>query len=197
MPLIDSIAQAEVRIGSWPAALILLAVVIVAVVALALWLGLAIGRRSGRLEAERSGREAEAAARDDAVRRSRAVLTGQIGEQLAPYLPGFPCDPADARFIGKPIDFIAFPGASAGAPVEALFIEVKTGDSRLSAAERALREAVEAGRVRWVEYRPPVGSRAPGLSSAAGLAAADTRPGPGGGPSGSAVPTKAPRRPRA
>jgi len=167
------------------------------VVALALWLGLAIGRRSGRLEAERSGREAEAAARDDAVRRSRAVLTGQIGEQLAPYLPGFPCDPADARFIGKPIDFIAFPGASAGAPVEALFIEVKTGDSRLSAAERALREAVEAGRVRWVEYRPPVGSRAPGLSSAAGLAAADTRPGPGGGPSGSAVPTKAPRRPRA
>ena len=197
MPLIDSIAQAEVRIGSWPAALILLAVVIVAVVALALWLGLAIGRRSGRLEAERSGREAEAAARDDAVRRSRAVLTGQIGEQLAPYLPGFPCDLADARFIGKPIDFIAFPGASAGAPVEALFIEVKTGDSRLSAAERALREAVEAGRVRWVEYRPPVGSRAPGLSSAAGLAAADTRPGPGGGPSGSAVPTKAPRRPRA
>lgn len=192
MPLIDSIAQADAGIASWPAALILLAVVAALVAALALWLGLAIGRRSGRLEAERSGRDAEAAAREDAVRRSRAVLTGQIGEQLAPYLPGFPCDPADARFIGKPIDFVAFPGASAGAPVEALFIEVKTGDSRLSAAERALKEAVVAGRVRWVEYRPPVGSRAPSPA-----AAAETRPGPGGGPSAPAVPAKVHRRPRA
>lgn len=196
MPFIDSIAQADAGIAYWPAALILIAVVVAAVAALALWLGLAIGRRSGRLEAERSGRDAEAAAREDAVRRSRAVLTGQIGEQLAPYLPGFPCDPADARFIGKPIDFVAFPGASAGAPGEVLFIEVKTGDSRLSAAERVLREAVEAGRVRWVEYRPPVGSRAPAYGSRA-AAAADTRAGPGGGAPEPAVPAKAHRRPRA
>ena len=195
MPFIDSIAQADAGIAYWPAALILIAVVVAAVAALALWLGLAIGRRSGRLEAERSGRDAEAAAREDAVRRSRAVLTGQIGEQLAPYLPGFPCDPADARFIGKPIDFVAFPGASAGAPVEALFIEVKTGDSRLSTAERVLREAVEAGRVRWVEYRPPDGSRAPAYGSRA-AAAADTRAGPGGGAPEPAVPAKAHRRPR-
>ena len=195
MPFIDSIAQADAGIAYWPAALILIAVVVAAVAALALWLGLAIGRRSGRLEAERSGRDAEAAAREDAVRRSRAVLTGQIGEQLAPYLPGFPCDPADARFIGKPIDFVAFPGASAGAPVEALFIEVKTGDSRLSAAERSLKEAVVAGRVRWVDEQraaPPVrlryGSRA--------AAAADTRAGPGGGAPEPAVPAKAHRRPR-
>lgn len=131
---------------------------IVAILALAaaLALGLRLGRRAGRLEAEREGRGLERSARDDAVKRSRAVLTGQIGEQLAPFLPGFPCDPADARFIGKPIDFVAFPGAAAGRPAEVLFIEVKSGESRLSSAERALKEAVLAGRVRWVEYRAPL-----------------------------------------
>lgn len=129
-----------------------------------LLVGLALGRRTGRLEAERGMREGNAAARDDAVRRSRAVLVGQIGEQLAPYFPGFPCDPADARFLGKPVDFVAFPGASEGLPREVVFIEVKSGDARLSAPERALRDAIVAGRVRWLEYRLPVRGKLPGAA---------------------------------
>ncbi|MGP1459297.1 MAG: Holliday junction resolvase-like protein [Treponema sp.] len=28
-----------------------------------------------------------------------------------------PCNPADARFVGKPVDFIAFPGAADGRTV--------------------------------------------------------------------------------
>lgn len=138
---------------------ILTLIVVFALVALALWLGLSLGRRAGRLEASRDRQAHEEAARGDAVRRSRAVLTGQIGEQLAPYFPAFPCDPADARFIGKPVDFIAFPGLAEGNPREVLLVEVKSGDARLSAAERAIRDAIEAGRVRWVEYRLPLGSR--------------------------------------
>jgi len=158
MPFIQSLTQAD---SMTPVlfALILAVIVIVALAALALWAGLRIGRRSGRLEAERGQSAGELAARGDAVKRSRAVLTGQIGEQLAPYFPAFPCDPADARFLGKPVDFIAFPGVSEGAPREVVFIEVKTGDARLSASERALKAAVEAGRVRWVEYRLPVGGK--------------------------------------
>jgi predicted Holliday junction resolvase-like endonuclease len=46
-----------------------------------------------------------------------------------------------------------------------VFIEVKTGDARLSAPERALKEAVEAGRVRWVEFRLPVGARKRSIKS--------------------------------
>ena len=46
--------------------------------------------------------------RKDAVNRSRAVLTGQILEQVAPYLPNFPCNPEDAKFLGRPVDFIGF-----------------------------------------------------------------------------------------
>lgn len=93
-------------------------------------------------------------ARKDALKRSRAVLGGQAAEQVAPFLPGFPCNPADARFIGKPIDFIAFPGAADGAPIEeVLLIEVKTGSSQLSSREREIQRAVESGRVRYVVYR--------------------------------------------
>jgi len=138
------------------ALLALFAFILFALLAIALILGLSLGRRAGRLEAERGFKADERSARDDAVKRSRSVLTGQIGEQLAPYFPGFPCDAADARFLGKPVDFVAFPGAGAGKPYEVLFIEVKSGDSRLSAPEKAIKEAVLAGRVRWVEYRLPL-----------------------------------------
>ncbi len=138
------------------ALLALFAFILFALLAVALILGLSLGRRAGRLEAERGFKADERSARDDAVKRSRSVLTGQIGEQLAPYFPDFPCDHADARFLGKPVDFVAFPGAGAGKPYEVLFIEVKSGDARLSAPEKALKEAVLAGKVRWVEYRLPL-----------------------------------------
>jgi len=131
--------------------------------ALGLFLGLSLGRRNGRLESERdlSGRlEAE---REDAVKRSRAVVGGQVAEQLAPYLPDFPCDPGDARFVGKPVDFVCFSGAGGGASgaasggevSEIIFVEVKSGGSGLSRTEKSIRDAIVAGNVRWVEYRIP------------------------------------------
>lgn len=93
--------------------------------------------------------------RQDAVNRSRAVIAGQMTEQIAPFLKGFPCNPADARFIGKPVDFIAFPGLMENNEVkEVLLIEVKTGASALSNREKEVRKAVEQGRVRYVEYNP-------------------------------------------
>lgn len=97
-------------------------------------------------------------ARKDAVKKSRAVLGGQAGEQIAPYLPAFPCDAGDARFLGKPVDFVAFPGSAKGEIIkEVLFIEVKSGQSKLSERERQIKTAVQNGRVRYVEYRIPEG----------------------------------------
>lgn len=128
---------------------------ILALSVLALLLGLSLGRRSGRLEAERGLPERLRAERDDAVKRSRAVITGQVAEQIAPYLPGFPFDPNELRFIGKPIDFIAFKGAAKGQVEELVFVEVKSGGAGLSGVERSLRDAVQAGKVRWLEYRMP------------------------------------------
>lgn len=92
--------------------------------------------------------------RNEAVKKSRAVIGGQMIEQVAPFLPDFPCNPSDARFVGKPVDFVAFPGLMTDDKVEeVLLIEVKTGSSALSAREKEIRKAVEEGRVRYVEYR--------------------------------------------
>ena len=92
--------------------------------------------------------------RQDAVKRSGAVKGGQIAEQLAPFLPNFPCSPADAHFLGQPVDYIAFPGLCEKNTVdEILLIEVKTNTSQLSSREKEIREAVKSGRIRYVEYR--------------------------------------------
>ena len=89
----------------------------------------------------------------DRLKTSRAVLGGQISEQIAPFLPGFPFDPGDCRFIGKPVDFIVFKGMNEKEITEVIFLEVKSGTARaLSPQERKLRDAVQAGRVRWEQY---------------------------------------------
>jgi predicted Holliday junction resolvase-like endonuclease len=135
--------------------LIVAAAIGLALLVLGLWLGLRLGRRSGRLEAERGLPGRLAAERGDAVRRSRAVLGGLAAEQLAPWLPGFPFDPTEVRFVGKPVDFIAFVGASSGRVEEVVLVEVKSGNASASGVERSLRDAVRKGRVRWEEYRVP------------------------------------------
>lgn len=113
-----------------------------------------IGRAWGRLEAQKNQHALIRQQREDAVRRSRAVIGGQVSEQLAPFLPGFPCNAGDVRFIGKPVDFVGFVGINANAPVqEILFIEVKTGASPLSKREQEIKEAVQKKRVRYIEYR--------------------------------------------
>ncbi len=114
-------------------------------------LGIAIGKM---LNARKFSKEIKTE-RADAVKRSRAVLNGQLSEQLAAYFPGFPADPTEVRFVGKPVDFIAFCGASSGAVTEVRFIEVKTGDARLSKVEQSLRDAIEKKRIQYCEYRIP------------------------------------------
>lgn len=91
--------------------------------------------------------------RKDAVTRSRAVIGGQVAEQVAPFLPEFPGNPGDCRFVGKPVDFIVFSGMTDNNFVdEILFVEVKTGGSVLSEREKQVRDCIVKGRVRYAEY---------------------------------------------
>ena len=114
-----------------------------------------LGRKIGQLSASKHLTKEIKIAREDAVKRSRAVLNGQLSEQFAAFFPGFPADPTEIRFVGKPVDFIAFPGLSTGSVDEVLFVEVKTGNASLSKVERSLRNAVEKKNVRYAEYRIP------------------------------------------
>ena len=101
-----------------------------------------------RVQIERWKQQHEQEIRLDAVQRSSAITRGKVTEHIVPYLPGFDLDPKDIRFLGTPIDLIAFKGLSASVEeIEIVFIEVKTGGSVLSARERAVKKAVEQKRV--------------------------------------------------
>ncbi len=82
--------------------------------------------------------------REEAIKKSQNVLKGKVTEQIFPYFSNFPYDPRDVRFLGSPVDLIVFSGLREKGFVEKIvFIEVKTGKSRLSESERSVRDAVE------------------------------------------------------
>ena len=91
--------------------------------------------------------------REDAVQRSQAVTAGKVHEQLIPYLPAFPYNPKDVRFLGSPIDFVVFDGLAEGRIRRVVFLEVKTGRSGLTSRERGVRAVIQAREVEWVDLR--------------------------------------------
>ncbi len=124
------------------------------IIVLLLMLVYKAGKKTGNLEASIHHAQEIEEAREDAIKRSRSVLGGQIAEQIAPFLRDFPCRAEDCRFLGKPVDFIVFSGLYNNDAVdEIVFVEVKTGSSALSKREKSLKDAVEQKRVRYVEYR--------------------------------------------
>jgi predicted Holliday junction resolvase-like endonuclease len=95
-------------------------------------------------------------ARKESVDRARSTLKGQIAEQLLPLLPGFRYRPADARFLGDPVDYIVFNGYTGlrdeGADareLEIVLLEVKQGGSSLTPFQRSIARSVEEGKVRF------------------------------------------------
>lgn len=108
-----------------------------------------------RLALEAWKREVEEEIRRDAVEKSRAVTSGRVREHLVPYLPEFPYNPRDARFLGSPVDMVVFDGLDEGRVRRIVFVEVKTGQSQLSRREQLVREAVLRGAVGWYELRLP------------------------------------------
>jgi predicted Holliday junction resolvase-like endonuclease len=133
----------------WIALAVTTTVAVLALAAMtALWR--AWRRERARLEELQGGQEeALEAARHESVERSRSTLKGKLAEQMAPLLPGFPYQPADARFLGDPIDYVVFRGRSVEDVAEIVLLEVKQGESALSPVQRAIARAVEAGKVRF------------------------------------------------
>ena len=78
---------------------------------------------------------------------SQSVKYGKLTEQFIPFTKDFPFDSNNFRFIGMPIDGIAFNEN------EIVFCEFKTGSSELSQKQKNIKRLVEEKKVKWFEYK--------------------------------------------
>jgi predicted Holliday junction resolvase-like endonuclease len=111
-----------------------------------------------RAELERWKMEVSMEIRKDAVNRSRSTIKGKIAEQLAPVLPEFAFNPADARFIGSPVDYIIFDGLTEVADdrktaIRIVFMDVKKGSASLTRTQRVIKKAIDERAVSWETLR--------------------------------------------
>ena len=132
------------------------------------WLWIMFGQMS-RLKAEHAYEISElqqthqtalADARKRSVNTSRAVLKGKMAEQFAPLFPEFEYLPSDAKFLGDPVDYVVFSGYSefreglvGEEALEVVFIDIKSGQARLTKGQQVIAQAIKAGRVRFETIR--------------------------------------------
>lgn len=108
---------------------------------------------TGLEELERRFKDAEKVIKLKSVSSSRRTLIGKFIEKFIPFLSNIPYEPSDMHFLGQPIDYIVFQGSGKEKIERIIFLEVKTGESKLSKREKSLQEAVQKKRVSWKEIR--------------------------------------------
>lgn len=82
-------------------------------------------------------------------KKSSEVRLGKIGENLAPFVKDWPYNPNNFRFLGNPCDGVSF-NLNTG---KIVFIEIKTGKSKLSKSQKRIRELVNKGEVYFATFR--------------------------------------------
>jgi predicted Holliday junction resolvase-like endonuclease len=80
-------------------------------------------------------------------KKSSEVRTGLIAEQLTPLLMGDHHDIRTLKFLGQPIDYLAFDKEGV------FFIEVKSGKSQLSYNQKQIKRLIQDKKVFWEELR--------------------------------------------
>ena len=79
----------------------------------------------------------------------QSILTrhGKSMEQFIPFIKDYPYDKSNFRFIGTPVDGIQFE------PDKIVFIEFKTGDSRMTAKQTGIKDLILNNKVEFEEIR--------------------------------------------
>ena len=80
-------------------------------------------------------------------KRSQSVKYGQFTEQWLPFSDKFPYNAQNFRFIGKPIDGLAFEED------KVVFVEFKTNKSQLNDSQKKVKELIKDKKVEWFELR--------------------------------------------
>jgi predicted Holliday junction resolvase-like endonuclease len=74
---------------------------------------------------------------------------GKIAEQIVPAFLTFPYKQNECRPLFDPIDYIIFAGLATKGRVEAIkFVDMKTGEARLSKGQRQIRDRVTEGKIK-------------------------------------------------
>lgn len=111
---------------------------------------------------EEEFKNSEKLIREDAIKRSKSVMLGKMWEQIVPhYRPtDFTFIPSDARFLGSPVDFVIFKGASEGDIEEVIFLEIKTAKSRMNSQQVKMKKVIDSlpkdSKVRWETINIPI-----------------------------------------
>lgn len=117
----------------------MLVLVLSAVVILLLLLVLFLYWKASRLESELEELSFS--------KKSQSVKYGKITEQFVPFLNDLPFSSENFRFLGSPIDGVAFEDDSI------IFCEFKASESKLSSLQQRIKKLVEDKKVRWLEFR--------------------------------------------
>lgn len=100
-------------------------------------------------DARRRLREAKRKKPDQIAEAARASNFGQISEQILPAFVTFPYERTDCRILLKPVDYVVFKGLARRSRVEAIhFVDVKTGNGRLSLDQKKIRDCISEGNVK-------------------------------------------------
>ncbi len=118
-----------------------------------LLLSLVLGFVIGTLVQKIIFKKQESSIREDAIKRSKSILAGQFIEVIAPFFPNFPYNPKDLKFLGSPIDYIVFDGLTNGKLKEVIFLEIKSGKSKLNDNEKQLKNIIDKKAISYKEYR--------------------------------------------
>lgn len=78
---------------------------------------------------------------------SQSVKYGKTSEQFMPFMESMPFSHQNFRFLGNPIDGIAFEEN------EIIFCEFKTGSSVLSEKQKKIKQLVEDKKIKWLETK--------------------------------------------
>ncbi|MFH1663362.1 MAG: Holliday junction resolvase-like protein [archaeon] len=78
-------------------------------------------------------------------KKSQSVKYGKLTEQWIPFSAEFPFDSASFRFLGNPVDGIAFTDNSV------VFCEFKSNKSGLSEKQKKIKQLVLEKKVEWLE----------------------------------------------
>jgi len=100
--------------------------------------------------------------RKETLKKSERVARGFTIENFAPFLQK-KYSPTDFRHLGDPIDYVIYDGLTdihqgvADEIKEIIFLDIKTGQSRLNKGQRRIRDAVNSGKVSFKVYNPDKG----------------------------------------